>query len=165
MAEPIQYEPRLRNPRQELYHQLQTAPQEHVEALLDAYAVLQLLHDKGIFELIKDALGSGEKILGVLTETMERDDVVRTVRNLTIFIKMIGAIEPDVLEQLMGALCDKVEISKTKEPPGLLRLLRQLSNEDSRRGLETVVTALQVVGQNMPRTPRLAKTRTTRHKA
>lgn len=164
MAEAIPYDHRTRDARQELYHKLQGAPEHHIEALLDLYAILQLLHDKGILEVIKDALGSGEKVLEILTGTMERDEIVRTVRNLTIFIKLIGAIEPDALENLMTALSDKVEKSKVKKPPGLLRLLGQLSSKDSRRGLETIVGALQVAGKTMPRQKKEERTKVTRHR-
>ncbi len=141
------------------------APEKHVEALLDLYSIAQLLRDKGILELIKDTLGSGEKVMEIFTETMETDEVVRTIRNLVIFIKLIGSIEPETLERIMKALSLKIETAKSRKPPGLFQLLKQLSNADSQRALEPVAAALQVAGQSIPRSPPKPRTRTTRHQA
>jgi hypothetical protein len=46
MAEPIVLKLAPRDPREALYHRLEKAPLEHVEALLAAYEVLQGLHDR-----------------------------------------------------------------------------------------------------------------------
>lgn len=166
MAEEIVFDHHQRNAKQELYHQLHSAPEEHVEALLDVYALVQLLHDKGIFELMKDSLGAGEQVLGVLTETLEREEVVRTIRNLTIFIKMIGAMEPDTLEKIMKSLSNQFEGAKAqKKPPGLLRLLGQLADADSRRAMAPVAAALQTAGRSIPKPPTKERTKTMRHKA
>lgn len=165
MAEAISYDHRLRNVKQELYQQLSAAPGKHVEAVLDVYAILQLLHDKGIFEVIKDALGSGERVMEILTDTMEKDEVIRTIRNLTIFVKIIGSIEPDLLEKIMNAVSKEFENTKAKKPPGLLRLLGKLANANGRRVLEPIVTALNVAGKELPQTKKKERTRTTRRSA
>jgi uncharacterized protein YjgD (DUF1641 family) len=164
MAERIDFHPAERNVKEELYHQLAAAPQQHVEALLDLFAIAQLLRDKGIFELIKDTLGSGEKVLEIFTETLETDEVVRTVRNLSIFIKLIGSIEPETLERIMKAFSLDVETSKSRKPPGLLQLLRQLSAPESRRALEPALSALRSAGRSIPQ-PKKERPKTTRHRA
>lgn len=165
MAEAIAFEPLKCDVKRELYEQLLAAPEQHIEAILDVYTILQLLHDKGIFEIIKDALGSGEKVMEVLTEEIEKDEVVRTVRNLTIFIKMIGSIEPDALEKIMGSISRQAGRARSKKPPGLFQLLGQLSSADGRRALEPFVAALKVAGQEMPRLKREERTRITRRQA
>ena len=57
MAKPIPLELPARDPRMELQARLQNAPLEHAQALLGAYEVLQGLHDRGVFELMRGALG------------------------------------------------------------------------------------------------------------
>lgn len=165
MAQPIEYDHAPRNLKQELYPDLHAAPEEHPEAVLDFYAILQLLRDKGILEMIKNGLGSMEKVMEIITETLEREEVVRTVRNVTILAKMLGSIEPDALEKIMKSVSNASEGAKAKKPPGLLHLLSQLSSEDTRRALGPLAAALQAVGRSIPETPKEERTHTTRHSA
>ncbi|HEX3628340.1 MAG TPA: DUF1641 domain-containing protein [Verrucomicrobiae bacterium] len=154
MAQPVEYEHTPRNLKQELYPPSQTALDEHPEAILDVYAILQLLRDKGILEIIKGGLGSIEKMMEVIAETLEREEVVRTVRNVTVLVKMIGSIEPEVLENAMKSLSNATEGAKAKKPPSLLHLLGQLSGEDTRRALGPLAAALQSIGRHITETPK-----------
>jgi uncharacterized protein YjgD (DUF1641 family) len=170
MAKPIDFTPRPRDPRAELYQQLSNAPERHVEALLDAYAILQLLRDKGILELAKGVLGSGERVLEIVTATMERDEVVRTIRNLVILLKIVGSLDPEMLEKVLQSLSDNVADAKTKKPPGIFRLVNELSSEESRRALAPIAAALKAVGKNLPaaktiKEEKAKRKKTTRHSA
>lgn len=169
MAKPIDFTPPPRDPRESLRHQLRNAPDDHVEALLDTYAILQLLRDKGLLELAKGLLGSGEKVLAIVTETMERDEVVRTVRNLVIFIKILGALDPEVLEKIVNALAHSAKETKTKKPPGIMRLLGELTRPEVRRALTPLIAAMQSAGHNLKTAQPPAKEgkrkKTTRHSA
>src|ERR1051326_7581419 len=118
MAQIINFSPPPRDARAELCHKFECAPREHVEALLDLYAILQLLHDKGILELTKGLLGSGEKVLGILTETLEADEVVRCIRNLVILVKVLGAIEPESLQKILQTLGRNMENAKNTQATG-----------------------------------------------
>ena len=153
MAEAIDYTHPPRNERQEYYHDLHGAP-EDAGSMLDAHAILQLLRDKGVLEIIKDALGSMEKVMEVITETLEREEVVRTVRNVTILIKLLGSIEPETLENIMKSLSNATETSTSRKPPGFLRLLSQLTSGDTRRALEPIAAALQAAGRSIPQSPK-----------
>jgi uncharacterized protein YjgD (DUF1641 family) len=169
MAEPIDFTPRPRDPRAELYQKLCKAPERHVEALLDAYAILQLLRDNGILELAKGVLGSGERVLEIVTETMERDEVVRTIRNLFVLLKIIGSLDPEMLENVLKSVSNDVADAKTKKPPGIIRLMNELSSEESRRALAPIVAALKSLGKNLPAAKSLRekgkRKKTTRHSA
>lgn len=170
MAERIEFHPALRNPREALYHRLEHAPQQHVEALLDAYDILQLLHDKGILEIIKGALGSGEKLLQIAAETMETEEAVRTIRNLVIVLKIVGSLEPDMLDRILRSMSRSVTETELKKPPGLMRLMARFASVQSRRALTPLATALESVGQNLdgakkPLTPKRPRKKTTRHSA
>jgi len=52
MAQPIPLDLPPRDPRKELLDRLESAPQEHAEALLDSYELLEQLHQAGILQLI-----------------------------------------------------------------------------------------------------------------
>jgi hypothetical protein len=63
MARPIPLELPARDPREELRKRLEQAPAKHAEALLDSYELLQQLHDHGVFELLRGALGASDKLI------------------------------------------------------------------------------------------------------
>lgn len=87
---------------QEVPQHLETAPDERAKAMQDAYAILQLLHEQGILELVKGALGSGEKVMELMNGVMESEQVVRTIRNLKTLAKLIGTVEPETLEKIIA---------------------------------------------------------------
>src|ERR1700680_2676358 len=62
MAQPIPLEIPPRNPRAELRARLEQAPEEHAEAVLAAYVVLQELHNRGVLEVMRGALAASDEI-------------------------------------------------------------------------------------------------------
>src|SRR4029434_10122496 len=84
-----------RDPRVELSARLQDAPEEHAEALLSAYEVLQGLHDRCVLELMRGALGSGDQILDIAVRTADSPAPLRGIRNLVLLINMLGEIDPE----------------------------------------------------------------------
>jgi len=170
MAKPIFYSPPDVDARSQLIRRLEEAPREHAEALLDAYDILRLLHEKGILELVKGALGSGEKVLGILTETLEMKETVRTIRNLVILLKIVGGLDPQLLEAVQAAVNDNIARVRNQEPPGLLKVSGKLAGRDSRRALSLLAGVMEAVGQNLvtaevPTDQSQKRKRTTRHRA
>jgi uncharacterized protein YjgD (DUF1641 family) len=169
MAQPIDFNPPPVNPREALCYKLQKAPEEHVEALLDIYTILQLLRDKGLLEITKGSLGSGEKILDLLSKIIDSEEAVGLFRNLVVLIKMVSALDPALLEKMHQALLTNLNDAKTKKPSGLFHLLGQLSSSDSRRLLGVVSGVVEAgghyLGQNEPpdRKPDRKKEKVMRH--
>jgi uncharacterized protein YjgD (DUF1641 family) len=169
MAEPIPFIGARRDIRGELMQRLEQAQEEHTEALLDAYDVLQKLRDSGILEILKGLLGSGDKVLQIWVETLEGKDVVRTVRNLTILLKIVGSLDPVMLENVMKSLGTLTEGARSHPPPSLFRIMCQFSSVGARRSLGLAAAAAESVGQNLiaAEIPPSTKPRhkTTRHRA
>ena len=74
MASPIPLELPRTDPRIALQARLQNAPAAHAEALLAAYEVLQGLHDRGVLDLMRSALGSGDEVLEIAVAAANRRD-------------------------------------------------------------------------------------------
>jgi hypothetical protein len=104
MAEPIVLKLAPRDPREALYHRLEKAPLEHVEALLAAYEVLQGLHDRGVLETLRGALGSSDKVLQILVDAANTPETITGIRNFMILTRIAGTLEPELLEALAQAL-------------------------------------------------------------
>jgi uncharacterized protein YjgD (DUF1641 family) len=150
MARPISPEPRVRDAHAELYARLENAPAEHAEALLAAYEVLQGLHDRGVLDLMRGALGSSDKLLEIALDAARTPDAVRGTRNLALLMNMLGRIEPEVLTRLTRTLPGALEAAAQRsEPPGLWGLLMRLRRKDARRGLAATQALLEEVGRGL----------------
>lgn len=149
MANSIPFIPPHQNSRESLYQELQRAPIEHSEALLDAYEILQLLRDKGILEIVKGGLKSGEKLLEIVTQIIETQGAVNFFRNLTILIKMVGGLNPETLETLENSLAGNLANAETQDPPGLFSLLIKLASQDNRRILSMITSVSESLGKQL----------------
>jgi uncharacterized protein YjgD (DUF1641 family) len=146
MARPIPLELFKRDPREELRSRLEQAPVEHAEAVLASFEVLQGLHDRGVLELFRGVLGGADKILEIVVEATKTPEAVRGIRNLLTMTKVLGSMEPELLEKfaqavpeaLLGAI--KAEES---EPPGFWGVLKIFRSQNLRRGLAVANNLLE----------------------
>src|SRR5579863_10333020 len=95
MAQPIPLPMAARDPRAELQVRLQNAPLEHAQALLVAYEVLQGLHERGVFELLRGALGSSDKVIEIIVEAAKAPASIRSIRNCLIVVKTLADLETE----------------------------------------------------------------------
>ena len=151
MAQPISLDLPVRDPRVMLQSRLEEAPAEHAEALLAAYEVLQGLHDRGVLDVMRGALGSGDRILDIAVRAAEGGQSIRGIRNLLLLINMLGAIEPEVLKVFTEAGPQALKMMvRRPERPGLWRLVKDfLWNQDFRKGLAAMNTMLEVFGRSV----------------
>ena len=152
MSQPIPLEIPPRDPRAELQTRLQNAPMEHAEALLSAYKVLQGLHERGVLDLMQGGLGSGDKVLAILVDAMKTPESMRAIRNAVILAKIIGNIEPELVEGFARSLPEAIALTRAHEakPPGFWGILNHFRNRNFRRGLVLVNSLLEAFGRNLP---------------
>ena len=152
MAQPIPLNLPVRDPRAEIQLRLQNAPREHAEALLSAYEVLQGLHDRGVFELVRGALGSSDKVLEIIVDAAKEPESIRGMRNLIILSKTFGSIEPEVLEGFARALPEAIALIQEQDsrPPGFWAIFKKFTSKSSRRVLFLVGSLLDAFGRNLP---------------
>jgi uncharacterized protein YjgD (DUF1641 family) len=151
VAWPIPLELPKRDPREELRIRLERAPVEHAEAVLAGFEVLQGLHDHGALELARGVLGGGNKILEIVVEAGKTPEGVRALRNLLILGKILGSIQPELLEKFARAVPDALESvaqGEQAKPPGLWGILKIFRSENLRRGLAVVNNLLEAWGRN-----------------
>jgi uncharacterized protein YjgD (DUF1641 family) len=153
MAQPIQLDIPRRDPRLALQSRLADAPADHAEALLEAYEVLQCLHDRGVLDLVRGALGSRDKVLDVAVSAVGSAEAIRVTRNLLLLFNMLAAIDPEVLKRFTDAgaqaMCRMV---REPEPPGVWAFMKDfLWNQDFRQGMAAVNTILESLGKSLSR--------------
>lgn len=151
MAKPVSYELPTRDPQIEFTSRLQNAPQEHAEALLAAYELLQGFHDSGLLELMRGMLGGGEKIVEQAVEVARAPESIRTIRNMLLLARTLGDVDPALLRDFSSAVPKALAQANADEarPPGLLKLLSTFLNRDFRRGLAAFNDLLVMFGRNL----------------
>lgn len=152
MAQPIPLELPARDPRAALQTRLQNAPAEHAEALLAAYELLQALHNRGVFDLLRGAVVSGDKVVEIAVDTVKQPEFITGIRNVMTLTKILGGIEPELLEGFARSLPEAIAYTKAHEakPPGVLGILAKFGHRDFRRGLILVNALLESFGRNLP---------------
>jgi uncharacterized protein YjgD (DUF1641 family) len=151
VAQPILLNVPPGDPRVALQSRLRDAPAEHAEALLAAYEVLQSLHDRGVFDLMRGALGSGDKVLEIAVAAAQSPGSIRGIRNLLLLVNMLGEIDPDVLSAFTRGVPQAFTLMvREPEPPGLWRLIKDfLWNQDFRHGMAALNTMLEAFGRSL----------------
>jgi uncharacterized protein YjgD (DUF1641 family) len=151
MARPIAVELPARDAREEFRKRLERAPIEYAEALLDSYELLQQLHDRGVFELLRGALGAIDKLVETAVDAAKSDESLRAMRNAMILGKMLGAINPEVLQCVATAAGETLGSYDKPiiEPPGLLSLLNQFRHKELRRSVAFINRFLENLGNQI----------------
>src|ERR1700676_1024909 len=151
MAQPIPLKILPRDPRQELLARLEEAPAEHAAALLDGYELVQVLHEHGVFALIRGALGATDKVVEAASAGANSKEAIRAMRNGIILAKLLGSIDPEVMLAVSNSVGDTFGNVKAvpESPPGIFKLLGGFASPDHRRGLSLISGFLRNLGSRL----------------
>ena len=150
MARAIGLEVMPRDAREELRRKLEQAPEQHAEALLESYDLLQQLHDSGTLRLLRGALGAGDTILEKAVSAANSEEGIRALRNAIILGKMLGSINPDVLQAFAVATSETLGCRKpVVEPPGLFKLIAEFREPELRRSMALINKFLETLGSEL----------------
>jgi uncharacterized protein YjgD (DUF1641 family) len=151
MAQPIPLEIPPSNPRAELQSRLERAPEEHAEAVLAAYEVLQQLHDRGVLEIMRGALAASDDILEKLVDQARTPEAIRAIRNLLFWQHVLGSIEPEWFKGIFKAIPEGIAqaTAERDQPVSVFGVLRRLSSKDSLRGMAAAIDFLQAFGRHL----------------
>lgn len=155
MAQPIPLDLPPRDPRKELLDRLESAPQEHAEALLDSYELLGQLHQAGILQLLRGTLSAGDEILERAVGAARSPQGSRALRNLLILGQMLSSINPDLLKCVAVAAGQTLgsERKPVIEPPGLFALLSEFRQPELRRSVALINRFLLTLGNQLKNVP------------
>jgi hypothetical protein len=138
MAQPIPFESPKRDFSKELRIRLEQAPDDHAEAILAGYEILQGLHDKGVLELLRGVLGGGDRILEIAVAAAKTPEAIGGIRSLIIMLKLAGSIGLDQLHAMLD--------SRDGQAPSLWRICKLARTPDARRGMATAISLLGIFG-------------------
>ena len=151
MAQPVRFTVPPPDPRVVLRERLERAPQEHAQAVLAAYDLLQALHDRGILDVATSALAASDELLEKVVEGVNTPGAIRSLRNLMFWQGVLGSIEPKWFKGLVQAIPEGLAVATAErnEPVRLWSLLRRGLSRDSLRGLAAGVDFLESFGRHL----------------
>src|SRR6202521_2729579 len=108
-------------------------PEEHAEAVLAAYEVLQELHNRGVLEIMRGALAAGDEILEKVVDNARTPEAIRAIRNLLFWRQILGSIEPEWFKGIFQAIPEGIDEATAAgdQPVSLFGLLRRALSKDS----------------------------------
>ena len=148
MAQPLSYVPapaRGDSPEQRLHG----AASAHADAILSGYEVLQLLHDRGVLELMRGMLGAGDEVVETVVGAVNTPDATRAIRNFILLTKFFGSIPCAVLNSLDQTMIDGSHKKKAQKAPSLWQLFRRLRQENTRHALGIMLDLAESVGKGL----------------
>src|SRR5882762_4511149 len=151
MAQPIRFSVPAPDPRAVLRDRVDRAPEEHAQAILAAYDLLQALHDRGILDVTTSALRASDELLDQVVETANTPEAIRALRNLMFWRQVLGRIEPAWFQGIFQAIPDGLATATAQrdEPVSLWKLLRRAMSKDSLRGLAAGIGFLESFGRHL----------------
>lgn len=148
MAQPIAFHTPEKTAPANL-EQLRNAPAKHAEALLSGYELLQLLHDRGVLNLLRGLVGGGDALIGTIAAALDTPESIRAIRNFLLLTKFFANIPPDVLTSLAETVTNGAEREKAHKAPGVLHLLWRLRDENSRHAAAVILDLLEGLGKGL----------------
>src|SRR5580693_4894083 len=124
MSQPIPFTPAARHAAGSadgLPENLEAALRQHSDAIVSALELLQLLHDRGVLDLLRGLVGAGDQLAGILTAAAGAPESLRGIRNFILLTKFFASIPPDVLNSLVRTASEGAEREKANRAPGLLQ--------------------------------------------
>jgi uncharacterized protein YjgD (DUF1641 family) len=150
MAKPIAFKPPAVDFKADILRRLEKAPDDHAAALLAAYDVLEAAYDQGLLDILHGLIASKDTIITTLSQYASRPEGVAGIRNLLTAAKILGELDPEVLDHLSRAMSNATEEHKREQnPPGLFQLARRAGSEDGRRGLSFITLILSSLGRSL----------------
>src|SRR6267154_369422 len=149
MSQPIRLDFAPRDAPAELQTRLQNAPVQHAEALLSGYELLQVLHDRGVLDLLRGGLGSSDKVISIVVDAAKTPEAINATRNLLILSKVLFTLEPDLLEDIAKAVPNSLARAKEQKPLSLWQMFKKLCGTDTRRALSAMLGVLESFGKSL----------------
>jgi uncharacterized protein YjgD (DUF1641 family) len=149
MAQPIPLTlaPKGADPAERLAAHLEAALHKHTDAIVSALELLQLLHDRGVLDLLRGLVGAGDQLAGILTVAAGTPESLRGMRNFILLTKFFANMPPDVLDSLVRTAAAGADREKAHRAPGMLQLLRRAGSENSRHAIAVTLDLLESVGK------------------
>lgn len=154
MAKPIQLDFPARDRRAEVQQRLAEAPAEHAAAILEFLELLEVLHERKVLSTLRGAFGAGGDLAGYIAHASAQPESIRALRNAITIAKILGQIDPELLEAIQQSVPQRSADQLQSRAPGLWRTIRILSSPSARRTIFAAGLILVGIGKYLERSRR-----------
>lgn len=121
--------------------ELEAAPREHADAILEAYSLLERLHSAKILATANGLLSAGDTLVDRLTNVVSSQQAVTLLQ--------VGLILGDIATSLDAARLQKVVEETKAATPSWFSLTRRIFSADTRRMLGLTLGLLEIAGGSL----------------
>jgi hypothetical protein len=130
-----------RDSRDDLIRRLEEAPEKHAEAILNAYELLQRLHEKGLIDIANGLLSASDTVIERVTDVVSSKQAITALRLALICGKLIDGVDPDKVSAILSVPRNK--------PHTLWRVIKQAVASYFRLVLVTAIELVKVFGHSV----------------
>ena len=127
--------------RLDLVRRIENAPREHAEAVLEAYDVLQRLHDTGALGLVNGLLSAEDTVIDKVTDVVSSKQAVTALRIAMILGSTLTSIDAN---RVHAAVTDA-----ETHTPSLWKLLRIAYSKEVRKAAGLGLSLAQIFGASL----------------
>ena len=127
--------------RFDLVRRIESAPREHAEAVLEAYDVLQRLHDTGALALVNGLLSAEDTVIAKLSDVVSSQQAVTALRIAMILGSALTSIDADRVHAAVTAA--------EAQTPSLWRMLRTACSKEVRKAAGLGLSLAQIFGASL----------------
>jgi uncharacterized protein YjgD (DUF1641 family) len=142
MAVPVEF--RTYTPpdsRLDLVRRIESAPREHAEAVLEAYDVLQRLHDSGTLGLVNGLLSAEDTVIAKVSDVVSSKQAVTALRIAMILGSALTSIDADRVHAAVA--------EAETQTPSLWKLLRTACSKDVRKAVGLGLSLARIFGASL----------------
>jgi uncharacterized protein YjgD (DUF1641 family) len=127
--------------RLDLVRRIESAPREHAEAILEAYDVLQRLHDTGALALVNGLLSAENTVIDKVSDVVSSKQAVTMLRIAMILGGALTSIDAD---RVHAAVADA-----ETHTPSLWQILRTACSKEVRKAAGLGVALARIFGASL----------------
>jgi uncharacterized protein YjgD (DUF1641 family) len=127
-----------KNARQDLIKRLEEAPEEHAEALLATYELLQRLYDKGLIDVANGLLSASSTVVEKAVDVISSKPAVTATRAGLIGMNLLNNLDADRMHDLLTP--------SNRKPASVWSTIKQLFSGDTWRGMSVGIGLLNLFG-------------------
>jgi uncharacterized protein YjgD (DUF1641 family) len=127
--------------RLDLVRRIESAPREHAQAVLEAYDVLQRLHDTGALALVNGLLSAEDTVIDKVTDVVSSKQAVTALRIAMILGSALTSIDADRVHAAVA--------EAETQTPSLWRLLRTACSKEVRQAAGLGLSLARIFGASL----------------
>jgi uncharacterized protein YjgD (DUF1641 family) len=127
--------------RLDLVRRIESAPREHAAAILEAYDVLQRLHDTGALGLVNGFLSAEGTVIGKVTDVISSKQAVTALRVAMILGSALTSVDADRVHAAV--------VEAETHTPSLWQLLRAACSKEVRNAAGLGLSLAQIFGASL----------------